>query len=80
MTRKQIEAQFFGVPHLPAPHGGQYFAALKNTLSTSGVQWMAELLYLDSERGDLHLITRRAAPKRHRAMRDALDGFDGWRA
>lgn len=48
---------------------------MKNTLSTSGVQWMAELHYLDSERGDLQLITRRAAPKRHKAMRWVLDDF-----
>lgn len=75
MTRKQIEAQFFGVPHLPAPNGGQYFVAVKNTLSTSGVQWMAELHYLDSERGDLQLVSRKADKKRHKAMRRVLDDF-----
>lgn len=76
MTRRQIESQFYGLAHLNAPHDGQYFVAVKNTLGTDGVSWMAEIRYLDTERGDLQLVSRKAGKKRHQAMLAALHDFD----
>ena len=76
MTRRQIESQFYGLAHLNAPHGGQYFVAVKNTMSTGGVSWVAEIHYLDTERGDLQIVSRRAGKKRHWAMLSALRDFD----
>lgn len=75
MTPDLIDYRFFDLPHRAAPHGGCFFVGLTSTVCCRGVNWRAEISFLDPAHG-VQTVANRTGAERHEAMRLALEDFD----